>query len=162
MPRLLGLQISGGWLAARVVVAIILGGFCFFVFYLIPTLIPSLLRGFFGPAGLPLQLAGLMDQLVPPTLPTFGLLIAILVPLGVVFRNTKIYGPLLILIGLSFAAYLFLLFGGGSKSISVPEIFPGLTAQLQFDFRNLFLLFVLGPILTIVKGSLVAVERARR
>lgn len=162
MPKLLGLQISGGWLAARVLVAVLLGGFCFFVFYLIPTLIPSLFKGFLGPEGLPLQLQGLIDQLVPPSLPTTGLLIAILVPLGIIFRNTKIYGPVLILIGLGFAAYLFLLFSGGAKSFSVPEIYSGLTVRLNFDFRNLFLLFVVGPILTIVKGALVTVERARQ
>jgi hypothetical protein len=68
---------------------------------------------------------------------------------------TKAYGPLLIMAGLVYSYYVYLLFHGGVIDLVFPEVFgagSGLTASL--DLTIIMILAMLPAILTIAKGLL--------
>ncbi len=64
--------------------------------------------------------------------------------------------------GLSFVAYAYLLFHGGSMSIEIPEeLVPRLSGVVTLDLKLIMALFMLPGFLITLKGILEIVESSR-
>ncbi len=160
MPRLLDLKLTGAKLALRLALAILLGGLAFVLFYFLPASASSLLGNSLSTAGIP-GASGVVSSLINPSLPLIGLAAALFVFLGVLLRGTRIYGPIVIVTGLVFAAYVYTAFQGGTISLTLP---PGLqgnaSGTIAINASTLMYLFLLGPVLTILKGVVLTVMKA--
>lgn len=156
MPRLLDLEMSGGKVALRLVLAAVFGGLAFIVFYYIPSALGAFLAQAAGSGGS--SASNIASALINPQLPTLGLAIAVLVFLGVMLMGTKAYGPALIVIGLAFVAYVYTVFQGGIINLTVPKgVQYSASGNVAIDVALLMYLFMLGPILTILKGVVIVV-----
>jgi hypothetical protein len=159
MPRLLDIEVSGGRMAIRLVTGIIGAVIAFVVLYFIPTSAASLVSGSV-PASFAAGINSLISSLVNPVMPPVGLVIAVLVFLGALLRGTKIYGPIVILLGILYLAYIYLFFGGGNLNVQIPQgIAQGVSGSLVLQVSLLMSLFMIPAILTIVKGVVLSLPR---
>jgi hypothetical protein len=80
--------------------------------------------------------------------------------LYVLLYGSKVHGYIATSLGLSFVAYAYLLFHGGSISIEIPEeLIPRLSGVIIIDLKLLIILFMLPGFLIILKGILEIVEK---
>lgn len=158
MPRLLGLQLSSGALALRVVLGAIAALVTFVVFYYVPANLPGFASALLGSGSSTAgeTVSGFLKSLINPNLPTVGLLLTVFVFIGVVIRGTRAYGAVVIVDGLLFAVYVYLAFQGGTISISLPSGLPSSAAgTVAIGASTLMYIFLIAPLLTMVKGSLI-------
>jgi len=163
MPKILDLELKALSLALRVITGIIAAGITFLLLYYLPANFLNILGQFIPAKALPDPsiLNPLLSSLVNPSLPMIGLLLTVLVFLECLLRGSKAYGPILILTGLSFIAYLYLLFQGGTLSMTVPPTFlMGISAGVALDLTTIMLLFMLPAILTIIKGAVLMTKKS--
>lgn len=161
MPNMLGLQISGVRLALRVVLAVVIGGLAFVLFYYVPSHLLDLIDRFLPP-GSQSVVSGIVSNLISPTLPTIGLALSAFVFLGIILRGTKVYGPILVLNGLSFLAYIYTALHGGTVGLTLPsDLLQGVSGGVTVDLSTLMLIMLLPSLLTIVKGAVLTVSRPR-
>jgi len=163
MPKILDLELKASSFALRIVVGIIAAAITFFVLYYLPANLLSILSQFVPAQALPDPsiLNPLLSSLVNPSLPMIGLLLTVLVFLECLFRGSKAYGPILMLTGLGFIAYLYLLFQGGTLSMTVPpSLLMGISAGVALDLTTIMLLFMLPAILTIIKGAVLMTKKS--
>ncbi len=156
MPKLLDLELTGTSLAFRAVLGAVLAAAAFLFLYFVPANLVALaarvlpeMGGTFAAA------APMVAALIHPMLPLAGLLIAAFTFPAVLLRGSKLYGFFVAGLGILFLAYVYLAFQGGAITIAVPEnMIPAysVTAALQLRLTNLMLLFMIPPVLTIVKG----------
>jgi hypothetical protein len=128
----------------------------FAAFYLLPSLLSSLLS-----LAIPPEAASeVASSLIYPVLPFVGLLIAVLVFLVILTRGTKIYGPVLILYGFSSIAYIYLALHAGTIQLAIPaSTFAETSANVTVNLTALLLILLVTPILTVLKGLLVTLQR---
>ena len=163
MPKILDLELKALSLALRAITAIIVAGITFFLLYYLPANFLNILGQFVPAQALPDPsiLNPLLSSLVNPSLPMIGLLLTILVFLECLLRGSKAYGPLLILTGLSFIAYLYLLFHGGTITITLPaSLLMGISAGVAVDLTTIMLLLMLPSILNIIKGAVLMTKKS--
>jgi hypothetical protein len=159
MVRLLGLELSSGRLALRAVLAVVVALVAFAFFYLIPAMIPGIAKQLAGSANSS-AVSGIVNSLVNPELPAIGLAVTALMFLGVFLRGTKVYGPVLIVLGLALAAYVFAFFQGGTINLAIPSISQYMASgSVAISLAGLMYLFMLGPLLTVLKGVVLTVMK---
>ncbi len=108
-------------------------------------------------------IAAAASSLINPILPTIGLLIVALIFLASLLRGTKIYGILLMILGLTLASYVFVAFQGGTVSVTVPRgVIQNVAANVTVQLTSLMLLLMIPSLLTIVKGGVLFIRRDRR
>ena len=159
MPRLLDIEVSGASLALRVVLGVVFGGISFVVFYYLPANLGNFLSSAL-PAASRAAAAGVASALINPSLPLIGLAAAALVFLGFLLRGTKAYGLILVLNGIVFLAYVYTAFQGGTITLNLPAGLPSsASGNISLNASNLMLLFLLAPLLTVVKGIVLTVMK---
>ena len=161
MLRILGLEITGGRLAMRMLLGGLLAFFTFVILYLLPLDIVELAIGAV-PAQMEAQIAPILASLIHPALPPLGLALTPVVFLLIVLRGSKIYGSLVVLEGALSFTYVFFAFQGGIFSVNIPSSLlssiSGLPAGvsisivLQSNLVLLMVLFLLPSVLIAVKG----------
>ena len=149
----MGVELSGRALAARLAVAILASAVSLLLFYYVPSNITQLVRA-----------TGVSSSFVPPELPALGLAIAAFVFLGFLLRGTGAYGVILVLLGLLFAVYVYLFFGGGTVVIEVqPVSASGASGAIAVNASTLMYILLVAPLLTVVKGLFIlATQREER
>ena len=162
MSKLLDVQFNKKTLAVRLVVATILGVLSFLVFYFIPSNLSTILS-FVTTPNVRRIVSVLLLTIIDPKLSSVGLLITLLTLLYVLLYGSKVHGYIATSLGLSFVAYAYLLFHGGSISIEIPEeLIPRLSGVIIIDLKLLMILFMLPGFLIILKGILEIVEKFNR
>jgi len=168
---ILGLEISTGRLALRIVAGALLAAVLLAALSLLPMAAQGILSEF-----LPAEFGAFYDIIAPllhPALPFTGAVIAILSFLLVVLRGSAAYGPATAAFGLAFIAHILLAFGFGTPSLAFPpEMITqalqqalGLPVALDVelvayaDLTGLMLVFMLPFILTVIKGAILTISR---
>jgi len=150
----MGLQLSSASLTIRVVSGAVLSALTFVVFYYVPANLASLVSGHL-PSSIAPAASNLASALVGSTLPVIGLVLTVLVFLGIVLRGSRPYGMILILTGLLFAAYTYVVMQGGTIGITLSGSLPhGASGNIAIDVSLLMLLLLIPSLLTIFKGAL--------
>jgi hypothetical protein len=163
MPKILDLELKALSLALRVIVGIIVAAITFFVLYYLPTNLQSILSQIVPAQALPTPstLNPLLTGVTSSILPMIGLLLTVLVFLECLLRGSKAYGPILILTGLSFIAYLYLFFNSGTITVNLPaSLLMGISASIAIDLTTIMLLLMLPSILTIIKGIVLMTKKS--
>jgi len=131
-----------------------LAGLTFLVFYYVPANLASLVSGHL-PSSIAPAASNLASALVGSTLPTIGLVLTVLVFLGIVLRGSRPYGMILILTGLLFAAYTYVIMQGGTIGIKLTGNLPhGASGNFTIDVSLLMLVLLVPSLITVVKGAL--------
>ena len=156
----MGLQLSSASLAIRAISGAVFAALIFLVFSYLPANAPALVSGSL-PSSSATAASSVTSALIGSTLPIIGLVLAILVFTGMIVRGSRVYGMVLILIGLLFAAYTYTIFRGGSIGITLPSNLPlGASGNLAIDASLLMFVLLVPSLLTVAKGVLLlAVHR---
>jgi len=164
LVKLLDIEISGARLALRVLIALFLSALSLTVLYIAPITIMNYLNGI--PST---QLQSLMRQLLVPTVVYIGLIVSALVLITVTLRKTRLEGPILIGLGVFLLAYWYIIFHGGTLTISIPvteiqqalgyNVPVSIAASVTVNLTTLMLASMLTPLIIIVKGALLTAER---
>lgn len=150
------LQLSSASLALRVISGAALAALVFLAFYYLPANLSALVSGSLTPSNAA-AVSSVATALVGST-PIIGLVLAALVFLGAVLRGSKVYGAVLIVIGILFATYTYLLLHGGSIGGTIPSnLSSGASGNFVIDVTLLMVLLLVPSILTVVKGTLLLV-----
>ena len=159
MPRILDLELSGGKLALRVVLAAVFAVLAALLFYYVPASIGSFAKSL-GGASNASTVESVVNSLVSPNLPMIGLAAAAMVFVGVLLRGSRVYGPILVVTGAVFLAYVYVAFQGGTISLDIPQGQQlSLAGSVSIGLSGLMFLFMLAPLLTIVKGVVLTVMK---
>jgi len=168
---ILGLEISTGRLALRIVTGVLLAAVLFAALSLLPMAAQGILS-----ESLPEEFGafyGMIAPLIHPALPFTGAAIAILSFTLIVLRGSTAYGPVTAAFGLASIAHILLAFSFGTPSLEFP---PEMIAQaLQqalgmhvaldvelvayADLTPLMLVFMVPFILTVIKGVILTISR---
>lgn len=161
MVKVIDKELSGSSLAFRAISGALLAAGAFLLFSFAPEqiteMIGELARN--APEGVGAALSGLIS----PALPIVGLALVPVIFLCALFRGTKAYGPLTIALSLLFAAYVLVGFHFGSVSLQMPG--PSLgeggpsSLSVAVDISGLMALFLIPPIIGLVKGVLLIVKK---
>ncbi|MGQ9759828.1 MAG: hypothetical protein ACUVQ5_04595 [Candidatus Methanomethylicaceae archaeon] len=158
MPRILDLEIGVGWLALRIVGGALLSAATYFLLSYVPSHLPEIL-GRFAPPEFSSIIVSIVSELINPLLYIVGAVIAVIVFLQIVFRKTKVYGPILILAGLASLAYIYLAFQGGVITLTLPkELAMGLQVSVRVYLVTLMTLAMVPTILTMIKGIIISLR----
>lgn len=147
---LLGYEISKVRLILRIVGGFLLFAITYFFLSYLPLNLEFAYR--FAPLRFPDVLIDVISEMIHPFLPLLGFFIAVLVFLGIVFYMTNAYGPILVLLGLASAAYIYLTFHGGMINLMFQEVFGTGRISVSFDLTIIMILGMLPAIFTIIKG----------
>ncbi len=162
MPRILDLEISTPRLVGRIVLAFILAGIDFFVFYVLISPHSTFLERFL-PASVASSFSAAMSSFVSPTLPLIGIVIAVLIFFDQIFKGTRIAGAFLIMTGSLFAWYTYSFFQGGKMTFNIPSgLIKNVSGVLTVHATLLMWLFILPSVLTVLKGALMLYSSNRR
>ena len=162
MPRILDLQISTPRLIGRVILAIILAGIDFFLFYVLISPNDTFILHYL-PANVSSTLSNAMSSYVSPTLPLIGLVIVALIFLDQIFKGTRIEGAFLITLGGIFAWYTYTIFQGGTMNLNIPSgLIQNISGNITLHATLLMWLFILPSLLSIVKGALMLSNANKR
>jgi hypothetical protein len=147
------LELSSASLALRVISGAALAALVFLAFYYFPANLSALVSGSLTPSNAA-AVSSVATALVGST-PIIGLVLAALVFLGAVLRGSKVYGAVLIVIGILFATYTYLLLHGGSIGGTLPSnLSSGASGNFVIDVTLLMVVLLIPSILTVVKGTL--------
>ena len=134
------------------VLAVLFGGLAALLFYYVPASVGGFAKQLAGPSNAS-TVEGVVNALISPDLALLGLAAAALVFLGVLLRGSKAYGPIIIVTGLVFLAYVYTAFQGGTITLNLPQgIQYGASGSVSMGVAGLMYLFMLAPLLTVVKG----------
>jgi hypothetical protein len=159
VPKLAGVELSHGALASRLVLGTVASALVFFVYYFMPASLVAFASRFI-PANALGAVDTILSSLVNPTMLMLGLFLTFLVFLSVVLGDSRLHGPIVILEGACVFAYTILVFQGGTISLTCPrELLQGLGVNLQIDLTVLMLVFLVYPVLTVIKGVFLALKR---
>ena len=162
MPRILDLQISTPRLIGRLIVAFILAGIDFFFFYILISPHDTLLQRFLPPS-IASHLTSAMSSFVSPTLPLIGIVIAVLIFFDQIFKQTRIEGAFLMIMGALFAWYTYVIFGGGTMNLAIPAgIIQNITGNITVQASLIMWLLILPSLLTVVKGAVMLYTSNKR
>jgi hypothetical protein len=154
MPKILDLELSTPRFIARIIVAAILAGIDFFVFYVLISPNDTFLARFL-PASVYTTLHNAMSSFVSPELPIIGILIAALIFLEQIFKGTRISGIFLVIMGALFSWYTYTFFQGGTMTFDIPSgLIQGVSGSATVRAYLLMWLFIAPSLLTILKGGL--------
>ena len=152
--------------APRLIAAIVLAAFTLVLLYVVPTVIGLVATSISQP-----KLRAVLSHILVPTLPAAGIIASVLVFTVITLRKTRFEGPMLLLLGTSLIAYLFLLFHGGSLIIDVPNfssqqfLSGGIPVDVELsmmvNLMTLMLASMITPILILIKGLLLTARRFR-
>ncbi|MDE1858223.1 MAG: hypothetical protein KGI26_04040 [Thaumarchaeota archaeon] len=160
MPRLLGVEMSGGKLALRVVLAVVFGSLAALFLAYLPSAAGSFAKQAAGTANAA-AVESIVNALINPSLPAVGAVVAALVFLGFLLRGTKVYGPILMVLGLALLAYVYLAFQGGTIGLTIPQgLQYAASGSVSIGVSTLMLLFMVAPLLTLVKGLVLTVMKS--
>jgi len=149
----MGLQLSSASLAIRLISGAGLAAFVFLAFYYLPANLSALVSGSLTPSSAS-AVSSVVASLVGST-PIIGLVLAVLVFLGAVLRGSKVYGVVLIVLGMLFATYTYLLLHGGSIGGKLPSnLSSGASGNFAIDAGLLMVVLLVPSLLTVVKGTL--------
>jgi hypothetical protein len=152
------LQLSSASLALRVISGAALAALVFLVFYYLPANFSALVSGSLTPSSAA-AVSSVAAAIIGST-PIIGLVLAVLVFLGAVLRGSSVYGAILILIGVLFAAYTYLLLHGGSIGGTLPSnLSLGASGNFAIDVSLLMVVLLIPSLLTVVKGALLLAVR---
>ena len=149
-----------GWpsLIFRFIAGTIVSFFVFLVFYAIPSYLPELVS-----LAMPSQaeaLKGIVSALVSPALPFIGLFLTVAVFLEIFLKDTEVYGPLLMLSGSGFIAYILVAMHGGIIQMVVPSnLLMGISLNLAVGLTFLMLIMLLPSALTVLKGLILTFKK---
>jgi hypothetical protein len=147
------LELSSASLALRVISGAALAALVFVVFYYLPANLSALVSGSLS-ATSSAAVSSVATAIVGST-PIIGLVLAALVFLGAVLRGSKVYGVVLIVIGILFATYTYLLLHGGSIGGTLPSnLSSGASGNFAIDVSLLMVVLLAPSILTVLKGTL--------
>jgi hypothetical protein len=150
------LELSSASLALRVISGAALAALVFFAFYYLPANLSALVSGSLTPSNAA-AVSSVATALIGST-PIIGLVLAVLVFLGAILRGSKVYGAVLIVIGILFATYTYLLLHGGSIGGALPSnLSSGASGNFVIDVTLLMVVLLIPSILTVVKGTLLLV-----
>lgn len=154
MPRILDLQISTPRLIGRVILAFVLAGIDFFIFYvLISPKDTFILR--YLPANVSSTLSNTMSSFVSPTLPLIGLFIVGLIFLSQIFKGTRIEGGFVMLMGGIFAWYTYAIFQGGTMNLNIPTgLIRNVSGNITLHATLLMWLLILPSVLSVSNGAM--------
>ncbi len=112
------------------------------------------------PATFPVnELVNLVQQAFPSFLAALGLIIVALTVLGSIFKKTMLEGFIVSVMGILDIIYVYIVFNGGTMNFIVPQnIVPDTTATISITLTMIMILFLVAPILTIIKGILLTLE----
>ena len=162
MPRILDLQISTPRLIGRVILAVILAGIDFFIFYVLISPKDTFILHYL-PANISSTLSNTMSSFVSPTLPLIGLVIVSLIFLDQIFKGTRIEGAFMIIMGSIFAWYTYTVFQGGTMNLNIPSgLIHNISGNIILHATLLMWLFILPSLLSILKGALMLSNANRR
>lgn len=102
-----------------------------------------------------------LAALVNPALPSLGLAASALLFVAVLARGGKLYGPSLAALGFVLMVYVWLLFRGGTATLTVPEPVAGVSVTLTLELGALMALFIAPCALVALKGVVIAVRDFR-
>ena len=154
MPRILDLQISTPRLIGRVILAVILAGIDFFIFYVLISPKDAFILHYL-PVNISSTLSNAISSFVSPTLPLIGLVIVTLIFLHQIFKGTRIEGAFLIMMGSIFAWYTYVVFQGGTMNLNIPTgLIQNISGNITLHATLLMWLFILPSLLSILKGTL--------
>ena len=100
-----------------------------------------------------------VGALVNPSLGAIGLAAAALVFLAVLLRGSKAYGPILMVLGVVFLAYVYEAFHGGTVALAIPKVQASVSGNVAIGVSGLMYMFMLAPLLTVVKGLVLTVMK---
>jgi hypothetical protein len=147
------LQLSAASLALRVISGAALAALVFLAFYYLPANLSALVSGSLTPSSAA-AVSSVATAIVGST-PIIGLVLAVLVFLGALLRGSKVYGVVLIVIGMLFATYTYLLLHGGLIGGTLPsDLSLGASGNFAIDVSLLMVVLLVPSILTVVKGTL--------
>lgn len=162
MPRILDLQISTPRLIGRVIFAFILAGIDFFFLYVLISPNDTFILHYL-PASVSSHLGTAMSSFVSPTLPLIGLVIAVLIFFDQIFKQTRIEGAFLMMMGSLFAWYTYTIFQGGTMDLNIPAgLVQNISGSITLHATLIMWLFILPELLTIVKGALMLYASNKR
>ena len=82
-----------------------------------------------------------------------GLVVAALVFLGILLRGSRVYGPVLVVLGGALLAYVYVMFHGGTIDIAIPQVQQySISGSVAIGLAALMYLFMVPALLTLVKG----------
>ena len=150
---------SAGKLGLRAVLAAVFGAIALVVFYYVPVSLGAFASRLAGPADAS-AVSSLAASLVGPTLPALGVAVAVLIFVCFFLRGTNAYGPVLVVLGLALLAYVYVLFHGGTVYAAVPALSQySIAGRVVISVAALMYLFMLPPLLTVVKGAVLTVAK---
>jgi len=161
MPKVIDLELTGKSLVIRLAAAAFLSLLSFAVLYYIPANLAGIIQRIAGVYPTQSVINTLISSLVSPQLPLLGLVITILVFMATLLNGSKVYGPILTVLGLTFIAYITTLFHGGSLEVTLPQGI-GVSGSVKVGLSTLMLLFTIPAALTLVKGVVITVARVRK
>jgi drug/metabolite transporter (DMT)-like permease len=162
VPRILDLQISIPRLIGRVILAFILAGIDFFIFYILISPKDTFIQHYL-PATFSSHLTTAMSSFVSPTLPFIGLVIAVLIFFDQIFKQTRIEGAFLMIMGALFAWYTYAIFEGGTMNLNIPKgLIQNISGNITIHATLIMWLFILPSLLTVVKGALMLYSSNKR
>lgn len=139
----------------RVVLAVVFGGLAAVFLAYLPAMVGSFAKQAAGTANAA-AVESVVSALVNPSLPAVGAVVAALVFVGVLLRGTKAYGPVLVVLGLALLAYVYMAFQGGTIALTIPQgVQYSATGTVSIGVSMLMLMFMIAPILTLVKGLVI-------
>lgn len=153
---------SAGRLGLRAFLAAVSGAIAFVLFSYVPASAGTIAADLAGPSKA-VAVSSLAGSLASPGLPALGIAVAALIFLSSFFRGTKAYGPVLVTLGSVLLAYVYLMFHGGTISAAVRAL-PQYSAEGTFtiSLAPLMYLFMLPPLLTVVKGAFITAAKPDR
>jgi len=129
------------------------------VFYYVPANLAGLVSRFL-PSGSTTAVSSVASALVGPILPVIGLALTVLVFLATVLRGSSPYGMILVITGLLFVDYTYIIMQGGTIGIDLPGGLPqGASGNISIDAGLLMLILLIPSLLTVVKGVLLLMAR---
>lgn len=163
MPKILDLELTTPRFIGRMLVAALLAGIDFFVFYVLISPNDTILASFL-PASIYNTLHNTLGSFVSPELPVIGILIAALIFVEQVFKGTRISGAFLVFAGALFSWYTYTFFQGGTMTFMIPSgLVPGVTSGSATVHAYLLMwLFITPSLLTILKGGLMLYTSNRK
>ena len=162
--KIFDLELSNVRFALRLLWGLILGGLVLFLFYYLPAHLGTLISPF-----VPSQYAGQINSLaseldVGYALGLLGVLYAIFVFFGTLFKGSWGYGIVLILTGLYLLIFYYFLFQAGSILPTFPSIFDsvGNLSYLTIALYILVALILISAVIDVGRGIALIARRGKR
>lgn len=123
----------------------------FIAYFILLAYLPANIGGIASYAGIGIDISSIIR--INQNLPIVGVIIAAAAAGGVLFRGSRLAGVFSIIMGLALILYIYLILNGGIVELRMPEgIVPNLSLKVMLDMTTLMYLFMIPPLLIVVKG----------